>query len=138
MLTLVAGALVRVQPTTQETQPAHLGPAVKRSMLLGTPGLRPLGSPARWTVEKTSDNTKGSGINSFCQGSRFADPQGLRTYVRSYRFAGSPDRKASQTIELSRTVRQARTGYATAVKWFGGCQQARVQLLSSYGVATAG
>ena len=133
-LTLVAGALVRVQPTTQVTQPAHLGPAVKRSMLLDTPGLRPLGSPARWTVEKTSDNTQGSGINSFCQGSRFADPQGLRTYVRAYGFAGRPDRRVSQTIELSRSVRQARTGYATAVKWFGGCQQARVQLLSSYGV----
>lgn len=138
VLTLLAGALVRVQPTTQVTPPAHLGPAVKRSMLLGTPGLRPLGSPARWTVERTSDNTEGSGINSFCQASRFADPQGLRTYVRSYGFAGRPDRRASQTIELSRTVREARTGYATAVKWFGGCQQARVQLLSSYGVRRLG
>ena len=137
-LTLVAGAFVRVQPTTQTNRPAHLGPAVKRSMLLGTHGLRPLGSPVRWTVERTSDNTGGSGINSFCQGSRFADPQGLRTYVRSYGFAGRPDRRASQTIELSRTVRQARTGYATAVKWFGGCRQARVQLLSSYGVRRLG
>ena len=77
------------------TVAAQLGPAVQRSMLLDTHGLQPLGSPSRWTVERTSDNTEGSGINSFCQGSRFADPQGLRTYVRSYRFAGSPTRRAS-------------------------------------------
>ncbi len=137
-LALVAGALVRVQSTTQDTVAAQLGTAVQRSMLLDTHGLQPLGRPSRWTAERTSDNTQGSGINSFCQGSRFADPQGLRTYVRSYRLAGSPTRRATQTIELSRTVGQARTGYATAVKWFGGCRQARVQLLSSYGVQRLG
>ena len=138
VLTLVAGAFVLVRPAAQQTAAPALGPAVKRSMLLGTKGLQPLGSPARWKVEKTSDNTTGTGINSFCQTSRFADPRGLRSYVRSYRFGGSPTRKASQTIELSRTVGQARRGYATAVKWFGGCQQARVQLLSSYGVERLG
>ena len=137
-LTLVAGALVLVKPTTQETLPPHLGPAVQRSMLLGAHGLGPLGNPVRWRVGKTSDNTAGSGINSFCQGSRSADPRGLRTYVRSYRFAGSPTRRASQTIELSRTAGQARDGYAKAVQWFDGCRQARVQLLSSYGVKRLG
>ncbi len=137
-LTLVAGAFVRVQPVQQDTVPAPLGPAVQRSMLLDADGLQPLGTPVRWSVEKTSDNTSGTGINSFCQVARFADPQGLRTLVRSFRFAGTPTRKASQTIELSRTLRQARSGYATAVRWFGGCQQTRLQLLSSYGVERLG
>ncbi len=138
-LTLVAGAFVRVQPAQQvAATPAPLGPAVQRSMLLGTDGLQPLGNPLRWSVGQTSDNTKGTGINSFCQTARFADPKGLRTYVRSYQFAGRPTRRASQTIELSRTDRQAQSGYATAVRWFGGCQQARIQLLSSYGVERLG
>ena len=50
-------------------------------------GLQALGNPLRWTVDTTSDNTAGDGINSFCQAARFADPQGLRTYVRTFQFA---------------------------------------------------
>ncbi|MDT7798632.1 MAG: hypothetical protein QOI78_2065, partial [Actinomycetota bacterium] len=138
VLTVLAGTFVRVQPVKPVVLPPPLGPAVQRSMLLGTDGLQSLGNPLRWTVDSTSDNTTGNGINSFCQAARFADPQGLRTYVRRFQFTGRPTRTASQTIELSRTVRQARAGYATALKWFAGCQQARVQLLTSYGVDRLG
>lgn len=137
-LTLLAGAFVRVQPIAAVRPSAPLGPAVRSSMLLGSDGLQPLGGASTWQVLSTSDNTAGTGINSYCQGARFADPHGLRAVVRTFQLAGKQRRTATQTVELSRTVRQSRRAFGTAVGWFAGCQQARLQILSTYDVRRLG
>ncbi|MDQ6641604.1 MAG: hypothetical protein M3Y66_03815, partial [Actinomycetota bacterium] len=136
--TLLAGAFVRVQPVQAQKLPPPLGPTVSSSMLLPTDGLRPLGKPRSWHVLSTSDNTTGTGINTDCQGARFADPHGLRAFVRTFRMSGSESRTATQTIELSRTVSQSHQAFRTAVGWFAGCKQAGLQLLSSYDVRQLG
>ncbi|MEP6816626.1 MAG: hypothetical protein ABI873_13860 [Marmoricola sp.] len=138
-LTLLAGAFVQVQPVhAVKLPPPPLGPAVSRSMLLASDGLGPLGKPSRWRVVSTSDNTTGTGINTLCQGARFADPHGLRAFVRRFQLSGAHSRSATQTIELSRTIRRSRDAYRTAVGWFAGCQQARLHLLTSYDVRQLG
>lgn len=137
-LTVAAGAFVQVQPVQAVRLPPPLGPAVSRGMLLGNQGLKPIGQPVQWQVLSTSDNTTGTGINTMCQGSRFADPHGLRAFVRDFQLSGTQQRTATQTIELSRTVRQSHEAYRTAVGWFAGCRQARLQLLSTYDVRQLG
>ncbi len=148
--TVLAGSLVREQPV-KAVQPAPAsGPAVTSSMLLGKDRLKPLGSANTWRVVSTSDNTHGTGINTYCQTARFADPQGVRAFVRKFKRTGKHPakhpgkhsdtgaRSVTQTIELSRTVAQSKRAYLTAVGWFAGCQHARMQLLSSYDVSQLG
>jgi DNA-directed RNA polymerase specialized sigma24 family protein len=100
--------------------------------------LRGLAGPRPWRVDGTGTNTTGNGINSVCQQDRFADPQGLSAIVRASHTVGQPRRTAVQTVELSRSVRQARAGFRTAVGWFAGCQVARVQVLDAHRVAGLG
>jgi hypothetical protein len=136
--TLLAGAFVRVQPVQAVKLPPTLGPDVNSSMLLVSDGLRPLGQPSGWRVVSTSDNTTGTGINLLCQGARFADPHGLRAFVRKFQLSGQRARTVTQTIELSRSVPQSRQAFRTAVGWFAGCQQGQLQLLSTYDVRRLG
>jgi len=137
-VTLLAGSFVRVQPVQAVKLPPPLGPAVSAGMLLSGDGLKPLGKPVRWRLLSTSDNTTGTGINTPCQGARFADAHGLRAFVRKFALSGKQPRTASQTIELSRTVRQSHRAYRTAIGWFAGCQRAGLQLLSTYDVRGLG
>ncbi|MGI9157279.1 MAG: sigma factor-like helix-turn-helix DNA-binding protein [Marmoricola sp.] len=146
LATLLAGTFVRVQPVSTATPPPALGPTATSSMLMGGGGLKPLGSADSWRVLATSDNTTGDGINTYCQSARFADPHGLRAFVRTFRpsgthsgkHSGTGPRSATQTIELSRTVGEAQRAFTTAVDWFAGCQHAGLQLLSSYDVRQLG
>ncbi|GGF55823.1 hypothetical protein GCM10011519_32180 [Marmoricola endophyticus] len=141
-LTVLAGLWVRSDdaPST-ESLPPQLGPTVGRSLLLTTADLAPVGPARRWQELSTTRNTSGSGLNVTCQRDRFADPQGLRAFVRRFDTTGGGEvggRTATQTIELSRTERQAHAGYEQAIAWFAGCDQAQTQLVSSYDVAGLG
>lgn len=137
-LTVLAGAFVHAAPVAAEKVPPALGPEVTKALLMEPDNLAPLGSVARWSVLTTSDNTKGSGINTFCQASRFADPQGLRAFVRTFQLTGKVKRQATQTIELSRTERQSRSAYTRVLGWFSGCSKSQLQLLSTYDVKGVG
>lgn len=106
--------------------------------LLDRDQIRRLGLAQRWNVVGTSDNTSGDGINTVCQQSRFADPDGFAATVRSFSATGSPRRSAVQTVEVSKTEKQARAAFGTTVGWFAGCRLGRLQLLSSYRVDNIG
>lgn len=96
-------------------------------------------SPTRKVAEpKTSDNTDGSGINTTCQGARFADPDGLAALVRKFRFDGEPRLAAKQSVELSADERAAKAAYATTIGWFSGCTERRAQLLSTHEIKGVG
>ena len=80
----------------------------------------------------TDDNTDGDGINTICQQDRFADPDGRGALVRTYDVSGKPAMSAVQTVELSDSDGAAHQAFARTVGWYTGCQDQRVQLLSTH------
>lgn len=91
-----------------------------------------LGLDQVWQVTDTHDNTAGSGVNTICQQTRFADPDGISALVSTFAAQGKPSRSAVQTIEVSKSVAQAEKTFATTVGWYAGCRIGRLQLLTAY------
>ena len=106
--------------------------------LLDRDQIRRLGPSQTWAVTHTGNNTSGDGINTVCQQSRFADPDGYAAIVRSFQAAGSPRRTAVQTVEVSKTEKQAQAGFRTTVGWYAGCRVGRLQVLDAYRVDNIG
>jgi hypothetical protein len=99
--------------------------------LVGAGTVRALDGRRGWRVGRTDDNTSGSGTTSVCQRSRFADPDGLAALVRTFRAPGR-DGSVVQSVEVSRSARQAARAYRTVQQWYAGCRVARFQLLDAY------
>ena len=141
-LTLVGGLFVTAGgETEQPASAAHDGPAaapVTEDMLLTLEQVRRLAPREPWQLQSTSDNTSGSGINTVCQDTRFADPRGKGTFVRKFAAAGKPRRDYLQTVEISRGEQEAAAAYETTLGWFAGCAEARLQLLNAYRVRGLG
>ena len=94
-----------------------------------------------WTAVAGAPNTAGDGLNTPCQGDRFADPAGLGSMVRRYdeKATGKqPAMTAVQSTELSRTPRTAASTYATTLNWYANCATPGVQLLTAYDVSGVG
>lgn len=128
-------ASARVSPAASS---AAGDPLPSRVQLLDSDQIRRLGDTQEWRVEGTSDNTSGTGINSVCQGARFADPGGTSATVRTFRALGQPTRTAVQTVEVSRTAEKAARAFRTTVDWYAGCRVGRLQLLNAYRVDNIG
>lgn len=90
----------------------------------------------RWTTELTSDNSTGDGLVLPCQQARFADKQADATLART--FSGPNQLTTGQTIEVSASTARAQAAYTAALQWYGGCTDARVQLISTQQVAGVG
>jgi hypothetical protein len=135
LVTIGAGALVAPYPSAPApTRPASL---VSKQMLLTGQQVAPLAPSQAWTVAGTSDNTEGSGINTMCQASQFADTQGLGTWVRT--FATSTERrKLVQTVEISNSPGAAKRAYGTTLGWYAGCTVPRIQLVDAATVTGVG
>jgi DNA-directed RNA polymerase specialized sigma24 family protein len=128
--------LTPAQPSPSTAEPTAGTPTA--ADLLDRDQIRRLGSAQEWRVVSTSDNTAGTGINSECQQARFADPDGLSAVVRRFAAAGAPRRSAVQTVEVSKSVGQARQAFGTTVGWYAGCRLGRLQVLNAYRVANIG
>ena len=95
--------------------------------------------PGRWRQAGT-DGSK-TGILMPCQSTRFADPEGIASAAQQFK---APARKSQsrrsmvQTVEMSTTGRSAKAAYDAMLGWFGGCSDARVQLLSTHDVDRVG
>ena len=113
---------------------------VTDEMLLTLPQVQLLAPKEGWRLVGTSDNTSGSGINSVCQATRFADPDGKGTKVRTFATNGTAQhrRRVVQTVEISRSSKASQAAYRTTLGWFAGCTQARLQILSAYRVQGLG
>lgn len=86
----------------------------------------------RWTNGSTSDNTEGDGLVTPCQTSRFADPKGRATLVRTFDSkVGRPVPRVVQVAELSSTDRAADRAFDTTAGWYSGCVEPRVQLITT-------
>jgi DNA-directed RNA polymerase specialized sigma24 family protein len=134
-----AGELRLVKPSAPVTaakQPADEAPT--GANLLDRDQIRRLGEDRPWQVTRTDDNTSGDGINTTCQQTRFADPAGVSALVRTFSARGGARRSAVQTVEVSKSVRQARAGFRTTVGWYAGCRVGRLQVLKAYRVDNIG
>jgi DNA-directed RNA polymerase specialized sigma24 family protein len=95
--------------------------------------------PGRWREVDTDPGR--TGIVMPCQSTRYADPEGTSSAVRRFKAparAGQPKRSMVQSAEMSATDKAARSSYTAMLGWFGGCSDARVQLLSTYDVDRVG
>lgn len=116
-----------------ESAPASPAPRpVTVGTLLGVTDATALAPRQRWRLVGTTDNTEGSGINTICQESRFADPRGEGTFVRSFATTSGTRRTLVQTVEISRDERAAASAYDTTLGWWAGCREARLQLQGTY------
>jgi len=127
-----------VKPKTPVDETALSATAPTAHNLLDRDQIRRLGLSQTWEVTHTGNNTSGDGINTVCQQSRFADPDGYAAIVRSFQAAGSPRRTAVQTVEVSKTEKQAQEGFRTTVGWYAGCRVGRLQVLNAYRVDNIG
>src|SRR5688500_14244971 len=76
-----------------------------------------------------------------CQSTRFADPEGTSSAVQRFKAParkGQSRRRMVQSVEISTTPRAAKAAYDAMLGWFGGCTDARVQLISTYDVGRVG
>ena len=95
--------------------------------------------PGRWRQAGTGGSQ--TGILMPCQSTRFADPEGNSSAVQQFK---APARKKQsrrsmvQTVEMSTTNGGAKAAYDVMRGWFGGCTDARVQLISTYDVDRVG
>lgn len=140
-LTLVGGLFVvrgGVAEPAAASRPAAKPNGVTASMLLGLPEVQSLVPRETWRVLNTSDNTQRTGINTVCQNTRFADPQGRGAFVRTFSAPGKTRLNFLQTIEISRSAEAAAAAYKTTLGWFAGCNEARLQLLNAYRVTGLG
>ena len=140
VLTLAGGLFVERRgfaPPAAAEQQAAAAP-VTADMLLSLPQVQSLAPSEHWRLVATTDNTDGTGINTVCQTTRFADPRGRTTFIRTFEAPGTVQRHYLQTVEISRTALAAEAAYRTTLGWFAGCQEARLQLLNTYRVRGLG
>jgi hypothetical protein len=130
LVTIGAGALV---VPSSDPPPPRAAALVSKKMLLSGQQAAPLAPGQTWRVTGTSDNTQGEGMNTMCQTARFADTNGLGTWVRTF-VATAPLRGLVQTVEISNTPAAAKKAYDTTLGWYAGCGVARIQLVDAYAV----
>lgn len=144
VLAVVAGVLLLLPDGASDAEPQEpVARPVTTAMLLEPDDLTPLvdgrGAPdPGWSVAGTGDNTSGDGINTRCQGARFADPDGEGTLVRRLVAADGPVRSVLQTVEVSRDSRSASDAFTTTLGWFAGCREAQVRLVDAWQVQGLG
>lgn len=132
------------RPDASETVPVDPdlteGPTgLTTDTLLPTSDVEQLASDRAW-ITQTSDNTAGDGLVVPCQQARYADPDGLAGFVRTFSSTatGAQPIVAYQASEQSRSVEEATTTYETWSSWFGGCDLPRAQLVATYAVTGVG
>ncbi len=132
--------LVRPQTSPEKVDVEPVRPTADN--MLDQDQIRRLGLDSRWKVSATHANTSGDGINTICQKSRFADPDGLAAIVREFKTRGKSrgraKRSAVQTVEISKSMAQAKEGFRTTLGWYAGCRVARLQLLEAFRVDNIG
>lgn len=133
---LTAGAFVAVE--APDAPPPKVPALLNTKMLLTQPQITRLSSKNPWRISSTTDNTKGTGINHRCQTSRFADDNGLGTWVRTFATGSNQPRTLVQTVELSNSPGAAARAYQTTLGWYAGCTAPRLQLIDAYTVKGIG
>ncbi|TDW15393.1 hypothetical protein [Kribbella kalugense] len=99
--------------------------------LLDAVGAKSLGATGTWAVTNTADGDAAPDTAFVCQAQRFADPSGLRTWVRNFTNATTKD-TAVQYVEVSSDKTTAAKTYTSVVHWLSQCTAAQTRLSSGY------
>ena len=119
-------------PTTTSATPTE-DTSLTVAQLVGVNTITAAVPDDTWTVTRTDSNSAGDGLNSICQTTRYADPLGVGELVRVFATDGEKS-TAVETLESSRTLRQARATYKVTLGWFGGCKAPRLRLAKAFRV----
>jgi len=101
--------------------------------LLSAAQVEPLDRARKWSVLSTNDDAREKTPYATCPPTRFADPDPIRAWVRTFEAAGSTERVA-QSVEVTGNAGRADTARRTLERWFGDCKLPRVQLTRSWTV----
>jgi hypothetical protein len=99
--------------------------------LLDAPTAKTLTTAGAWAVSGTADGSSAPDRSFVCQPQRFADPAGIRTWVRTFRNATTKD-TAVQYVEVSNDATAAAKTYTTITGWLSQCATPQVRLVTSY------
>ncbi|HET6988060.1 MAG TPA: hypothetical protein VFI00_15650 [Kribbella sp.] len=99
--------------------------------LLDAAAAKPLAATGAWAVTKTADGSTAPEKVFVCQSQRFADPAGLRTWVRTFQNSATKD-TAIQYVEVSDDKVAAAKAYTSIVGWLSQCSVPQTRLATSY------
>jgi hypothetical protein len=119
--------------STPDDKPSHADSTVltdTKALLDGT-SAKPLTTVGSWTVASTVDGSSASDHSFVCQPQRFADPAGIRTWVRTFRNPTTKD-TAVQFVEVSNDSTAADKAYGTVIGWLSQCSTPQLRLVASY------
>jgi hypothetical protein len=108
--------------------------------LLDPAGAKTLNAAGAWKVTGTAGGDSAPETSFACQPQRFADPVGLRTWVRTLQNSVTKD-TAVQYIDVSKDAATATKTYNTVVRWLSQCSTPQTRLAAGYlttGVGQAG
>lgn len=105
--------------------------------LLTARQVRPLEPDATWEVQDTNDDTTNTTPYATCPTERFADPEPLRAFVRTFGTDGGDEARVAQSVEVSTTPERAQEAYQKLIRSFADCEHPRVQLLAAWNVERA-
>ncbi len=86
----------------------------------------------RWSSSGTDEDPDNETPYATCPPQRFADPDPLRVFVRTFTGSGDADDRVAESIEVSRDEQAAEDAYDTTLAWYADCSHPRVQLVGSY------
>jgi hypothetical protein len=107
---------------------------IDASNLLAPRQLATLDGTRTWKTETTDESVKNTTPYATCPTKRFADPDPLKVFVRTFTGNGVGNARVAQAIEVSSSPKVAEEAYRRLVQWYSDCEHPRVQLVAAYTV----
>jgi hypothetical protein len=107
---------------------------IDASRLLAPRQLATLDGTRTWKTESTDESVKNTTPYATCPTKRFADPDPLKVFVRTFTGNGVGNARVAQAIEVSSSPKVAEEAYQRLVQWYSDCEHPRVQLVAAYTV----
>lgn len=119
---------------TESTDIALDARKIDKSDLLTPPLVRRLNPSSSWTMGSTDDDVASTTPYATCPTQRFADPDPLRVFVRTFTGDAAKHERVAQSIEVSSSEKRSKAASRKLIRSFADCEHPRVQLLSTYAV----
>ncbi len=87
-----------------------------------------------WTTGGTEEDADDETPYATGPTQRFADPDPLRVFLRTFTGDGGSNDRAVQSIEVSRNDQAAERAFDTTLGWYADCTHPRTRLVGSYAV----
>jgi hypothetical protein len=102
--------------------------------LLAPEQLSMLDPTRTWATESTDESVENTTPYATCPTQRFADPDPLKVFVRTFTSDGVGNARVAQAIEVSSSDEVAAEAYQRLVQFYSDCEHPRVQLVAAYTV----